>query len=126
PNESSISLTTANGALLVASSQSFALSAQVSPSGVQHIFSQGNDIIGKLSGGSLNGLITVRDQSIPGLLNQLDTLAAGLSTTINGIHRAGFDLNGVAGGELFTPPPVGSHGAAAGLSVGITDASLIA
>jgi len=126
PNESSISLTTANGALLVASSQSFALSAQVSPSGVQHIFSQGNDISGKLSGGSLNGLITVRDQSIPGLLNQLDTLAAGLSTTLNGIHRGGFDLNGVAGGDLFTPPPVGVTGAASSISVAITDPSLIA
>ncbi len=125
-NESSISLTTANGAALVASGQSFALSTRVDPTGVQHVYSQGSDITGKLSGGSLNGLITVRDRSIPGLLNHLDTLAAGLSTTLNGIHHNGFDLNGAAGGNLFTPPPAGVTGTAASISVAITDPSLIA
>jgi flagellar hook-associated protein 1 FlgK len=126
PNESSISLTTANGTALVASGQSFALSTQLDPSGVAHVFSQGSDITNLLSGGSLNGLITVRDQSIPGLLNQLDTLAAGLSTTLNTIHRAGFDLNGAAGGDLFTPPPAGITGAARAINVAITDPKLLA
>src|SRR5258706_3239899 len=104
-NESSISLTTANGAALVASGQSFALSTRVDPTGVQHVYSQGSDITGKLSGGSLNGLITVRDRSIPGLLNHLDTLAAGISTTLNCIHHNGFDLNGPAAGRRFIAPP---------------------
>jgi len=126
PNESSISLTTANGTALVASGQSFALSTQLNSSGVEHIFSQGSDITNRLSGGSLNGLITVRDQSIPGLLNQLDTLAAGVSTTLNGIHRAGFDLNGAAGGDLFTPPPAGITGAAGAINVAFTDPRLLA
>ncbi len=125
-NESSISLTTANGAALVASGQSFALSTQLDPSGVEHVYSQGSDITSKLSGGSLNGLLTVRDQNIPSLLNQLDTLAAGVSSTLNGIHRGGFDLNGAAGGDLFTPPPVGITGAAASINVAITDPKLIA
>jgi flagellar hook-associated protein 1 FlgK len=125
-NESSISLTTANGAALVASGLSFDLTTQVNPSGVQHVYSQGTDITSKLTGGSLNGLITVRDQSIPSLLNQLDTLASGLSTTLNGIHQSGFDLSGAPGGNLFTIPPVGVTGAAASISVAITDPALIA
>lgn len=125
-NESSISLTTANGAALVASGQSFNLTTQVDPSGVQHIYAQGADITSKLAGGSLNGLITVRDQSIPGLLNQLDTLAAGLSTAVNTVNQNGFDLNGAAGGNIFTPPPAGVTGAASGISVAITDPALIA
>jgi len=54
------------------------------------------------------------------LLNQLDTLAAGLSTTLNGIHHNGFDLNGAAAGNLFTPPPAGVTGTAASISVAIT------
>jgi flagellar hook-associated protein 1 FlgK len=125
-NESSISLTTANGAALVASNQSFALSTQLDPTGVAHVYSQGSDITGKLAGGSLNGLLTVRDQSLPGLLNQLDTLAAGVSSTLNGVHRSGFDLNGTAGGDLFTPPPAGGTGAAASIDVAISDPALIA
>ena len=126
PNETSISLTTANGTALVASGQSFALTTQLDVSGTQHVFSQGSDITGKLTAGSLNGLITVRDKTIPGLLNQLDTLAAGLSTTLNGIHHAGFDLNGAAGGDLFTPPPAGTVGAASVIQVAITDPKLLA
>jgi len=125
-NETSISLTTANGTALVASGQSFALTTHLDPSGTQHIFSQGADITGRLTAGSLNGLITARDQSIPGLLNQLDTLAAGLSTTLNGIHQAGFDLNGNPGGNLFTPPPAGTTGAAASIQVAFSDPRLLA
>ena len=125
-NETSISLTTANGTALVASGESFALNTHLDPSGTQHIFSQGNDITNTLTSGSLNGLITVRDKSIPDLLNQLDTLAAGLSTTLNGIHHAGFDLNGAAGGDLFTPPPVGITGAASAIKVAFTDPALLA
>ncbi len=125
-NESSISLTTANGTALVASGQSFDLAARLDPSGVQHIFSQGSDITSKLTSGSLHGLLTVRDQAIPGLLNQLDTLAAGVSSTLNGIHRNGFDLNGAAGGDLFTPPPASITGAAGAITVAITDPALLA
>ena len=45
---------------------------------------------------------------------------------MNGVQAAGFDLNGNAGTNLFNPPPAGGAGAAASLSVAITDPSLIA
>jgi len=71
-------------------------------------------------------LIQIRDQEIPGLGSSLDQLAAGLANALNTANKTGFDLNGNAGGNLFVPPPVGGVGAAATLSVSITDPALIA
>ncbi|MGA8540228.1 MAG: flagellar hook-associated protein FlgK [Terriglobales bacterium] len=125
PTDQSITLATANGTTLVSGSQSFALTTQVD-SGVQHIFSGTQDITSSLTGGSLAGLIQVRDQEIPNLASGLDQLAAGLATNLNTANAAGFDLNGAAGGNLFVPPPAGGVGAAAALTVNITDPALIA
>jgi flagellar hook-associated protein 1 FlgK len=123
-SDSGITLTTSNGTALVSGSQSFSLSTQPGASGVQHIFSQGNDITSTLKSGALGGLIEVRDQKIPGLLNSLDTLASGLATAFNNANAAGFDLNGNAGGTFFTP--VTGAGSAANIAVTITDPALIA
>ena len=125
-SDNGLTLTTSNGTALVAGTRSFNFTTQLDVSGVQHIFSQDNDITGKLTGGKLSGLLQVRDQKIPGLISQLDTLAASFVTAINTAHRAGFDLSGAAGGDFFVPPPAGGVGAAAGLQVAITDPTLIA
>jgi flagellar hook-associated protein 1 FlgK len=110
----------------VAGSRSFNLSTQIDITGTQHIFSQGNDITAKLTGGKVAGLIQVRDQKIPGVISQLDTLAAGFANAVNTANQGGFDLNGNAGGNIFTPPPASAVGAAVGLQVAITDPTLIA
>ena len=125
-SDNGITLTTSSGAPLVAGQQSFTLTTQLDPSGVQHIFSQGNDITAQINSGALSGLLAVRDQKIPGLLNSLDTLAAGLATAFNSANAAGTDLNGNVGGNIFVPPPAGGTGAAASLAVAITDPALIA
>jgi len=124
--EQGISLTTSNGTSLVSGSTSFQLSAQVGADGVQHILAQGDDITAKLTGGDLAGVIQVRDQTIPGIVNHLDQLAGGLATALNTANRQGFDFNGNAGLNLFTPPPAGNAGAASGLTVAISDPALIA
>ncbi len=126
PTDQGISLALSNGTTLVSGSQSFALSSQLGSDGVQHILAGGQDITGSLKGGSLAGLIQIRDQEIPGLGSSLDQLAAGLANALNTANKTGFDLNGNAGGNLFVPPPVGGVGAAATLSVSITDPALIA
>jgi len=126
PTDQGISLALSNGTTLVSGSQSFALSAQLGSDGVQHILAGGQDITGSLKGGSLAGLIQIRDQEIPGLASSLDQLAAGLANALNTANKTGFDLNGNAGGNLFAPPPVGGVGAAATLRVSITDPALIA
>jgi flagellar hook-associated protein 1 len=126
PSDNTISLTTANGTALVAGQQSFQLSTQPDATGVQHIFALGNDITFTLDSGQLGGLLQARDQEIPGIQNQLDTLAAGLANSVNQVQTGGYDLNGNPGTNLFKAPPASGTGAAASLSVAITDPSLIA
>ena len=125
-SDNTLTLTTSNGTALVAGDQSFALTTQTVPSGVQHIFAQGKDITATITSGSLGGLLQVRDQTIPGLLSNLDTLAAGLANGLNTAQFSGYDLKGNAGQNLFTPPPASGQGAAASLAVAITDPELIA
>jgi flagellar hook-associated protein 1 FlgK len=125
-SDNTITLTTSNGTALVAGGRAFQLDTQTDPSGVQHIFAEGKDITGSILGGSLAGLLQVRDQKLPGILSDLDTLAAGLSSSLNTVHSAGYDLHGNLGGDLFAPPPTGIQGAAAAMTVQITDPSLLA
>ena len=121
----SITLTTRQGALLVAGGQSFALSTALdAASGVQHVFSQGSDITQNIAGGALGGALQARDQSLPQMQAQLDALAGGLVQALNTAHSQGFDLNGDPGGNLFTP--VSGSGAAASMTVAITDPTLLA
>jgi flagellar hook-associated protein 1 len=126
PTDQGITVALSNGATLVSGSQSFALSTQLGSDGVQHVFSGAQDITSSLTGGSLSGLVQIRDQEIPALGSSLDQLAAGLANGLNTANQAGFDLNGVAGTNIFVPPPVGGVGAAATLTVNITDPALIA
>ena len=126
PSNNSLTLTTANGAPLVSGNQSYQLQTQPVASGLHDVFSGSADITSQLTSGQLGGTLAVRDQQIPGILTQLDTLAGTLATAVNGVQAGGFDLNGNPGTNLFNPPPAGNVGAAAGLSVAITDPALIA
>lgn len=128
PSGNTLNLTTDNGTALVAGQQSFALSTQADASGMHDVYSQGNDITSSIVSGQLGGLLQARDQQIPAIQSQLDTLAAGLANAVNQVQTTGYDLNGnlATGENLFTPPPAGVTGAAASLSVAMTDPSLIA
>ena len=55
-----------------------------------------------LTSGKLQGLIQLRDVTIPGYQAQLDTLASTMISATNTQHAAGFDLTGTAGGAFFT------------------------
>jgi len=126
PTGNTLTLTTAAGTALVAGQQSFQLSTQTNSSGEQDVYSGSTDITSTIVSGQLGGILQARDQQIPSLQNQLDTLAAGLANAVNGVQTAGYDLNGAQGTDLFAPPPGGGAGAAASMSVAITDPSLIA
>jgi len=119
-----LTLTTGNGTPLVVGNQSYALQVQTSTtSGMQDVFFQGQDITSTLQGGVLGGTIQVRDQDIPGLLNQLNTLAGDFANSINTAQAAGFDLNGNAGQALFSFNPAA---AASTISLATTDPNAIA
>jgi len=126
PSGNTLTLTTANGAPLVAGQQSFQLQTQINSAGLHDIDSQGVDITSHIASGQLGGTLEARDQQIPAIQTQLDTLAAGLANAVNAVQVSGFDLKGNPGTNLFNPPPASGVGAAASLSVAITDPSLIA
>ena len=124
--ESGIAITTSDGTPLVSDGHNFALSTGAGTDSMQHVIAQGRDITAQLTSGKLAGLIQVRDQTIPAILSNLDQLAGGLATALNAAQQQGFDLNGNVGGNLFVAPAAGNAGAAAGLTLAITDPSLIA
>ena len=128
PSDNTLTLTTASGTALVAGQQSFALTTQPDASGRQQIDSEGNDITSTIVSGQLGGMLAARDQQIPAIQSQLDTLAAGFANAVNQVQTSGYDLNGNAstGNNLFTPPSGSTTGAAASLSVALTDPSLLA
>jgi flagellar hook-associated protein 1 FlgK len=121
-----LTLTTTAGAALVVGNQSFALTTQANPaSSFQDVYANGADITSQISGGTLAGQIQIRDQEIPSVQNSLNMLAYYLSTAVNNQNKLGYDLNGNAGGNLFTPLTQ-VQGAAANLNVATTDPTLIA
>ena len=123
--ERGVSITTGNGTALVVGSQAIALQTSVGSDGFQHVLANGQDITASLTEGSLGGTLAVRDQVVPSIVGQLDTLASDFSTSFNAIHRQGTDLNGDAGDDFFTPPAT-PLGAAAQFSVAISDPRAIA
>jgi flagellar hook-associated protein 1 len=127
PSNNTLTLTTADGTPLVAGQQSFQISTQPDSSGIQHIYSQGSDITGAIVSGELGGILQARDQNLPDIQNQLDILGSGFTNAVNHVQTSGYDLNGSlgTGHNLFTVP-ASVTGAAASLSVAITDPALIA
>jgi len=127
PTDQGITLATSNGTTLVSGSQSFALTTQpvVGADGVQvqHIMAGTDDITNSLTGGSLAGLIQIRDQEIPSIETSLNQLATGLATNLNAANAKGLDLETppVQGGPIFS-----GVGAAATLTVSMTNPALIA
>ncbi len=67
-----------------------------------------------LQGGTLAGLLNVRDTEVAGYLNNLDNLAATIVNSVNTQHNSGYDLNGNVGGNFFSPAGVDSIVAAGG------------
>jgi flagellar hook-associated protein 1 FlgK len=123
---SGVTLSTGNGAALVVGSQSFALQTTAGSNGTQQVLDHnGSNITSSLTGGDLGGTIQTRDTTIPGLLNQLDTLANQFGTAFNAAQTAGFDQNGNAGTDFFTVPTTVA-GSAASIKMAIKDPSLIA
>ena len=121
--EHGLTLTTGNGTALVVGNQSFDLTVGNGSTGMQDVFAQGQDITASIHGGSLGGAIQVRDQDIPGILSQLNTLASDFANSFNAAQAMGFDLNGNAGQALFT---FNSGGPAASLALATTDPNAIA
>lgn len=121
-----VTLTTGNGTPLVVGSQSQALQTSTGSNGMVQVLDQnGSNITASLTSGNLGGTIQTRDQTIPGLLNSLDTLANQFGTAFNAAQAKGFTQKGSAGTNFFTIPTTVT-GSAATISMAITDPTQIA
>jgi flagellar hook-associated protein 1 len=126
-NDGSIGISTALGAALVVGGQEFNLQVAANASTGQNaiLSSTGKDLTANIDGGQLGGLLRVRDQGIPALTGQLDTLANSIATAVNNTQTAGFDLNSAAGQNFFTIPATVA-GAAQSIQVNLSDPSQVA
>lgn len=62
------------------------------------------DVTDVIDSGSLGGFLKIRDKDIPAMIGKVDTLAHGLATSVNDVHRAGFSRNGAQGENFFSDP----------------------
>lgn len=69
-------------------------------------------LTGQFTGGSIGGLLEVRDQNITELLSDVDKLAFSLATSVNRGHEAGVDAYGQKAGDFFDLPDQVRHAAA--------------
>jgi flagellar hook-associated protein 1 FlgK len=122
-------ITIGNGRALVAVDHAYPVSVVPSPpQGLGAIVTANTDVTGEIAGGTLGGLLHVRDTLLPDYLNRLDTLASSVVSTVNGLHTAGFDVNGNPGVDFFTPSAQVA-GTAAAMAVNpaiVSDTTLIA
>lgn len=125
-NDGTIGVSTALGTALVVGGQQFNLQVGTTSTGQNAILSStGQDITANIDGGQLGGLLRVRDQAIPTLTGQLDTLAAGIATAVNNVQTAGFDQNGAAGQKFFNIPAA-VPGTAQTMSLNLTNPAQVA
>ncbi len=54
-----------------------------------------------LNGGKIGGVIDMRDNRLPGIIDRLDQIAYTLVNEVNAQHALGFDASGNAGGNFF-------------------------
>ena len=108
-----ISLTLSNGTPLVLQSTAFSLSTQQNGNnkGFQDIVVSGlngtsTNVTSLVTGGSLKGLIDMRDTEVQGVKDKLDLLAASFIQEFNNVHQQGFGIDGTTGNNFFTPPTV--------------------
>jgi flagellar hook-associated protein 1 FlgK len=120
-----LTLSTANGALLVSEGQSYALGTAVVNGNTDLVTASGQDITSAVTGGSLGGILQARDQDIPQVASALDSLAYAIGSAVNTQNQAGLDANGNPGGAIFTLP-TNSAGAAATISLATNDPNAIA
>jgi flagellar hook-associated protein 1 FlgK len=62
--------------------------------------------------GKISAVLDMRDNRMQSIIDRLDQIAVTLVNTFNTQHALGFDLNGAAGGDFFTPVAAAAGAAA--------------
>lgn len=137
-NDGSVNVLVGSGQSLVLGTDSARLAAvqdQYDSSRMQLAISTNSgplqDISSKVSGGTVGGLLSFRNDVLDSSRRDIGLLAIGLGDAFNTQHRAGVDLAGNMGGDFFSigsPVVSGSTGntGTATASAAITDVSALA
>ncbi len=86
---------------LLVGDQQFELSADTSGAQASILDAAGRDITSQISQGRLAAQLAFRNQTVPGLLAELNRLAAAIADRINATLEAGLDRQGQPGAALF-------------------------
>lgn len=107
-SDGSINVFIGSGQNLVVGSQTFALAAVPSPADPQNVtivYKQNDNTVylseSSLAGGQLGGLLDFRANALNVAENSLAQVALGMTQMLNAQQRAGMDLNGNLGQNLF-------------------------
>jgi flagellar hook-associated protein 1 FlgK len=119
-NSGQVTVLLGGGRPLVDGGQSFNLATATDPDDPQRLLVQlqdaqgnGTDVTASIQGGSMHGLIEVRDTTLPRLSASLNRLAAQLITSVNQTHSAGYGLDGTTGVGFFAARQVTGQALAA-------------
>ncbi len=123
-DDGSLNVFLPSGQSLVVGQNALALSVTTSPYGTGEeiavqIGGATSVITSQVSGGELDGIIGFRDQVLDPARRSLGRTALGIAETFNIQHRLGVDLEGLRGGDFFSPlaasvPRVAGHAANTG------------
>jgi flagellar hook-associated protein 1 FlgK len=92
----------AGGHPLVIGQFSYAVEVQdASVTGFARVVSRGDDVTAQVTGGTLGGLLHVRDTMLTDYLSRLDRLALDVAGKVNEVHAAGYGLTGSTGIAFF-------------------------
>lgn len=94
-------ISTRSGRLLLAGSDVTEISVGKTTAGVT-IEYLGNDITSEINSGKLGGLLEFQNNTLPSIWSSLNRFSAELVAAVNTAHQNGFDLDGNAGGDIFS------------------------
>jgi len=108
-SDNQISLTLKDGTALVLKDRVFKLSTSLN--GDNDSFKDVNieygsglkNITSTITGGELRGYLDMRDTEVKSVVDKMNILSASFIQEFNGIHRAGFGLDGSSGLDFFSP-----------------------
>jgi flagellar hook-associated protein 1 FlgK len=107
-SDNQISLTLKDGTALLLKDQVFDLSTSINANNESFydIYidsgSATKDITSSITGGELRGYLDMRDTEVESILDKMNILSASFIQEFNGIHRAGFGVDGSSGLDFFS------------------------
>lgn len=108
---------------LLIGAEQYSISTTTVSGQLQVLDTNGNNIAGYATSGNLGALVTLSNQTLPGYISQLNTLAQNIADTVNSTLAAGVDEHGAAGAPLFSYNPLAP---AQTMAVPMTDSSTLA